>query len=325
MDKRSKWKKALACAALVASGAIWGGGVVVMKGALDHIPVNCMMALRFTVGALATGVFLFRGRSRIGGGLIWRGALLGVAQYAAFAMGTYGLLYTTAGKNSMLMGTYVIIVPFFVWMVRKVRPKLKVLLAAALCVGGIILLCMGGAPGAEAAGFNLGDLLSCGSSVAFAMALTLSNIFFEKHDVMQLTCIQFSTTAVISWAATLLFETFPRAFTPDMWGAMAYICLAGTVVAMTLQNMGLKQTDSALGALLLSTESPFGVILAAIFLKEVLNGRMVIGCLLIVAAIVLAQVEPERLRGRLRKKPPAAEAETAEGGEIQHGEDAGGI
>jgi drug/metabolite transporter (DMT)-like permease len=78
--------------------------------------------------------------------------------------------------------------------------------------------------------------------------------------------------------------------------AMLYLGIGSTMIAFLLQNIGQKYTEPSTASLLLSMESVFGVVFSIIFLGEVLTTRMLIGCALILIAIIMAETKFEFLK-----------------------------
>ena len=62
-------------------------------------------------------------------------------------------------------------------------------------------------------------------------------------------------------------------------------------VAYTLQILAQKDSNPTIVALLLSLESVFGAVSGAIFLHETMTGKELVGCVLMLIAVVLAQIE----------------------------------
>ena len=77
-----------------------------------------------------------------------------------------------------------------------------------------------------------------------------------------------------------------------------YLGLLSTLVCFVLQNVGLKYVAPALASLFLSLESLFGVLFSTLLLHEAVTPRMLLGCSLIFAAIILAEVVPELVKGK---------------------------
>ena len=80
------------------------------------------------------------------------------------------------------------------------------------------------------------------------------------------------------------------------WQPLLYAGVLSSGAAYTLQIIAQKNTDPTVASLLLSLESVFSVIAGWIILGERLSGREMFGCVLVFAAVVLAQL-PSRSSG----------------------------
>ncbi len=279
-----KARRALANCMLLVTGAIWGGGFVVMKNALDSISTNYLLAIRFTIGALGLSYTLFSKKRPLEERTLLGGLITGFCLYAAFAVQTYGLMYTTAGKNALITAVYVVLVPLALWVWKGLRPTKQVIAAALLMLFGIALLSLHGE-----GGVNIGDVLTLLCGALYAVHICAVDNFADL-DVMQLTCLQFAFAAGFAWLGGLCFETFPASFTPSMIGELAYCGIAATLLALTMMNMGIKYASPTYASLFMSTESAFGCLFGVILLGEIFTGRMALGCLLILIALVLSQL-----------------------------------
>lgn len=283
---------------LLLAAAVWGFGFVIVKDSLDYIGAVWMLAFRFTVAAVALAV-IYCAKLRLLTRRAWlHGALLGLYLFAAYLVQTIGCGYTTAGKNAFLTTIYVMLIPLFLWILDKRRPAWYVFVCALMSVTGIGLLALGTGDGGAV---NIGDVLTLICGIFFAVHIVFTAKYDAEHDPILLTVLQFLFAAVFSWlAAPLIDGAFPLAQVgnPRVVVSMLYLGLFSTMVAFVLQNVGLKYLPSALASLLLSFESVFGVLFSVMLLGERLTVRMVVGCALIFAAVVLAQTLPELTKKR---------------------------
>ena len=110
---------------------------------------------------------------------------------------------------------------------------------------------------------------------------------FSSEDGIKLSCIQFATCAVISLILALVFEK------PDIGNivkAAVPILYAGVMsngIAYTLQII------PAVASIVMSLESVFAVLAGWLILHEVLSIREAVGCVLVFAAVIIAQI-PEK-------------------------------
>ena len=285
MTVNDAMKRRLANMALLITGMIWGSGFVVMKNTLDSMSTNYILAIRFTIAALGLSYTLFT-KGPVTFEKIKAGANLGLYIYGAFAVQTYGLMFTTAGKNALITAFYVVLVPLLLWIMQKRRQEGKVWMAAVMMIIGIALLTTDGG-----GSINIGDVLTLCCSLGYAIQIVLVDGYAKKYDLMQLTCLQFWFSALYGWIAALLFEQPPVNMGGDTVFALAYCGIACTLIGLTLQNVGVKYASPEYATLFMSTESAFGCIFGVIFLHETMTARMLVGGLMVVAALMLSQVE----------------------------------
>jgi drug/metabolite transporter (DMT)-like permease len=71
--------------------------------------------------------------------------------------------------------------------------------------------------------------------------------------------------------------------------SIIYLGIFPSGAAFLLQNIGQKHLSANTAALLLSTEAVFGAVFSAFFLGEMMTARMIFGCLLLLAAVILSE------------------------------------
>ena len=292
----SKLTSLLASAGLILTAAIWGFAFVIVKDSLDYIGPMYMVAIRYTIAALCMSLIFIKKWKLLSKKYLLHGALTGLFLFIGYATQTVGCNFTTAGKNAFLTTIYVILVPLFSWPLYKKRPGWFVFLAALLSMTGIGLLALGTG---DANGINRGDVLTLICGVFFALHIIFTAKYNAEEgedgkggDPLFLTLLQFIFVSIFGWLCAPFFDgSFPGSavFSSRVIISMLYLGLLSTMLCFSLQNIGLKYVQSSLASLFLSFESVFGVLFSAIFLHEKLTLRMGIGCVLIFAAIILAE------------------------------------
>ena len=277
--------------ALWGTAFIWGTSFVILKEALDSIGTMWVLALRFIIAAalllLAAGKRLKTlGRDGLRGGV-----LLGVCLAAAYIFQTYGLKYTTPGKNAFLTATYCVLVPFMVWAFFKRRPNAANIIAAFMCVFGIGLVSLSGT-----SPFNIGDALTLVCGIFYALQIILTERFIGDCDALSLTGVEFGTAAVICLAGALIFESAPVALSLELWGSIAYMGVMCTALCFFLQTWGMRYTPSSTAAVIMTFESVFAIIISVIFYDEPVTVRLICGFTLIIASVIISERAPLRLK-----------------------------
>ena len=292
MDKQyGTGTKVLAMMGLLLATLIWGGSFVVMKNSVDTLTPTFLLAVRFTMASI-TMLLVFYKKLRYSSRESLRcGLILGVFLELSYLFQTYGIKYTTASKNAFITTLYVIIVPFLYWIFSKRRPENKSFAAAIIAVIGLGLLTLDGDRGV-----NQGDILTLFGGLCFAFHMIFIDKYTEKHDPIFLTIIQIAFVGAVNWLLVPVLDgveayNFHALLDRDMILGLLFLALFCTTIAFSLQNIGQKYLSANTSSLLLSTESVFGAIFSVIFLKEVLSGKMILGCVLMFAAVVLSEIQ----------------------------------
>lgn len=273
---------------------IWGSSFFIMKDALDQMPVQYLLAIRFTMGAALLGLVCWKKWRRCTRDYVWRGAVMGAFLYLAYSVQTYGLALTTPSKNAFLTAVYCVLVPFLYWSLMGVRPDRYNLMAAALCVTGVGLVSLSGDLTVTA-----GDALTLLCAVFYASHIVAVAKVSPEKDIYLLTVFQFAFAGLFAWMGGLLTETFPaQALTrPEVLLPLAYLGVMATTVALLFQNVGQVWSDPASASVILSLESVFGVLCSVLFAGDQVSGRMLLGFALIFVAVVCSETKLRFLKG----------------------------
>lgn len=285
-------KTVIADISLVFVALFWGIGFVAMKDALDTFPTFWLLTLRFGSAALLMGILFRRRLAAITKEDIRAGAIIGVFLFLGFATQTLGLNYTTPGKQAFLTATYVVIVPFLSWGLRRIFPGALSFFASFICLVGMGMLTL--QEGVLSIG--KGDTLTLVCAFFFACQLIAIEYFAAKKDPMILTLLQILMVCLLSLPAALFFETWPGFQGGSGLWSIAYTVVFCTIFAFAVQNTAQKFTPSTHTAILLSLESVFGALSGIYFLGEVFTPRMAAGCALIFVAVLLTEAGPSLVR-----------------------------
>jgi drug/metabolite transporter (DMT)-like permease len=279
-------KEIVADISLMFAAAMWGGGFVAVKDALDNVKPFYMIAIRFIFAGLILGIIFIKRMKNINKKDLVSGLIIGVFLFLGFAAQTIGLQYTTAGKQAFLTGVYVVIVPFFVWVMYKKAPDKYSTVGAVLTLAGIAFLTLQG-------NFNInkGDLLTLLCAVFFSFHILSVGYFGNKCDVVSLSVIQFLVAAILSFLCAIFFEPVPHVFTSGAYFPLFYLIVFSTLIAFFIQNVAQKYTLPSHAAIILSLESFFGSIFSVIFLGDIFTLKMIIGCILIFIAIITSETK----------------------------------
>ncbi len=223
--------------------------------------------------------------------LLTAGLCCGTLLFAASAAQQIGItLNPSTAKAGFLTAMYVVLVPVFGLFLGR-RGSARLWLSMVIAVGGLYLLCMkNGFGGIEASDWIL---LSC--AVLFSFQIMAVDHFSPQMDGVRLSLVEFFVVSVESTVAALLFEQPAMAEFVTFAGPILYCGVMSSGVAYTLQILGQRDLNPAVASLIMCLESVFSALGGWLLLHQNLSFRESTGCVLLFAAVVLAQLPLGRL------------------------------
>lgn len=284
---------------LLITALIWGAAFVAQSVGMDYIGPFTFSAARDVIAiiVLIPVILLFTDKradgtyppilqqlkpdriTLIGGA--WCGLVLG----AADTLQQVGISMTTAGKAGFITALYIVLVPLMGHFIGRKVPRI-ILACVALAIAGFYLLCINGD-----FQVSFGDFLVLCCAIFFALhILVIDHFLLKKAHSIKLSWVQFAIAFLFSGTLTVLFEK------PDwgaLWAAKWPLLYAGGLssgVAYTLQIVGQKYTEPTTATLIMSLESVFAALAGWLILGEVMTAKELTGCVLVFAAVILAQI-----------------------------------
>ena len=271
--------------ALFFTAVLWGSTFTIGKLASEVFSATFIIALRFLVAAVAILAVAYPQRKQLDRKYWVNGFWMGLTLFLSYLLQMGGLtLDTSPGKSAFLCTTYSVMVPFQYWLVTKERPKARHVFCVFLCLSGVGILSLSGGWG-----MSLGDVLTVLSGVPCAVNIVISSIVSKNRNVLLLTAIELWVVTAFAWLFVFLGNGLPNQFPPDAVGGIVYLGLFATALCLFLQSFGLKYAEPAIGGMLLSLESVFGVVFSVIIYGEQITLRMAVGFAVIFIAILLSQ------------------------------------
>lgn len=278
---------------ILAATLIFGSSFLIMKQAVDGIPVFTLLAIRFTGAGVMFALIFWKKWRLLNKETLIGGAVLGTLMFLGYAFQTYGLSGigswegTTPGKNAFLTATYCVLVPFLSWMLTRKRPDRYNVAAALLCLLGTGLVSLN-----EDFTVVGGDILTLICGIAFSLHILAVDKYAKTCDILLLTVLQFLFMALWSWAGIFLAgETMTSLPSGSDLLRLGYLAVCASGLAMLFQNIGQANTPPATGAVLLSLEAPFGVMFSVLFGSERPTAQMYLGFALIFFAVILSETK----------------------------------
>lgn len=303
---RNRFKKWGSVLLLLLTAVIWGVAFVAQSVGGDSVgPFTFLASRSFIAGLALLPVIAWRNRrataaktTSASSRTLWLGGILcGAALMIASAFQQIGIgdPNTTVGKAGFITALYIVIVPLAGIFMKK-RIPVTVWIGVALATFGMYLLCI-----TESFSISYGDVLILICAVCFSVQILLVDHFSPKVDGVKLACIEFFTCGTLSLVMMLITETPTWGSILEAWMPILYAGLFSSAVGYTLQIVAQKNVPPTLASLLMSLESVFSVLAGWVILGQSMSGRELIGCVLVFAAVLLAQI-PVTSLGKLLKK-----------------------
>jgi len=291
---------------LLLTAIIWGTAFAAQRVGMDHIEPFTFGASRYVLATLVLIpiIIFFDGRKKKAPDYVAPtpqevqeenrqtlkgGILCGMALFIASSFQQIGIQYTSAGKTAFITALYIVLVPVFGLFLKK-KVTWLTWLGVALSAVGLYLLCI-----KEGFTIEMGDFIVFLCSICFAVHILLCDHFTDKANPLKLSFLQFFVCCILSWIAAFAVETPTIAGIAAAGFAIFYCGVFSAGVGYTLQMVAQKDTDPTIASLLMSLESVFGAVGGYFILHEVLSVKELIGCVVMFAAIIVAQIPlPEK-------------------------------
>ena len=223
--------------------------------------------------------------------LLTAGVVCGTFLFLASAAQQMGIILNpSTAKAGFLTAMYVVLVPVFGLALGR-RNSARLWLSMVIAVAGLYLLCMKNGFGSIESSDWI--LLSC--AVLFSFQIMAVDHFSPQMDGVRLSLVEFFVVSVESTVAAFLFEQPAMAEFATYAMPILYCGIMSSGVAYTLQILGQRDLNPAVASLIMCLESVFSALGGWLLLHQNLSFRESTGCVLLFAAVVLAQLPLGRL------------------------------
>ena len=137
---------------------------------------------------------------------------------------------------------------------------------------------------------GIGDLLTLFCAVGFAFQIFFTGEFVKKYSATKLNFVQMAVAFLLSIIFMFASGQGEIHATTEGWLSVAYLGVVSTTICYLLQTACQKYVDETKAAIILSMESVFGTLFSMLILHEVLSLRMFVGCGIILAAVIIANL-----------------------------------
>lgn len=282
---------------LLLTAVIWGVAFVAQSVGMEYVGPFTFNCVRFLIGGmvLLPCMALLKKISPSKEGekedrtgkrktLFIGGVCCGLALCIASCLQQLGIQYTTVGKAGFITAFYIIIVPILGLFFHR-KCGVTVWIGVVFALAGLYFLCI-----TENLTIGRGDFLVFLCALCFSAHILVIDHFSPLVDGVAMSCIQFFVSGLLCAVPMFLFEKPDASHLLQAWQPILYAGVLSCGVAYTLQIIGQKGMNPTVASLILSLESVVSVLAGLLILHQQLSGREILGCALMFAAILLAQL-----------------------------------
>ena len=288
--------KSLSMVCALVTTFIWGTAFIAQDTGMDNIGPLTFNAARFVIGFLTIlPLALLFERKKIKLEILSKSKLfmkylvfMGVSLFLGTFLQQTALQYTNIANAAFFTVFYVPIVPILLFFIYSKKVHWSIWPAISLCIFGVYLL-----SDFSNSEIMLGDGLVILCSVFWALHIIFAGKFMEEFDIpMFYAALQALFVALLSIIFSYIFEEINISKIVMESSSILYAGALSGGIAFTLQMFAQKNIEEAPAAIIYSLEGVFAAIAGWVILNQFLSTNNMIGCLLILIAVISSQISP---------------------------------
>jgi drug/metabolite transporter (DMT)-like permease len=277
----------LATLALLAITACWGSTFFLIKDLLVRVPVLDFLAVRFAIASVAVWLLAPRALGRLSRASLRHAVVLGLLYGVAQILQTAGLEHTPASVSGFITGMYVVCTPLFAAALLRSRVTGLTWAAVLLALAGLGVLSL--------TGFSVGygEAVTFVAAMLYALHIVGLGAWSDARQVMGMTIVQLMVITAVCFVTTVP-DGIVLPSTPRDWLAVVYMAVFAGALALTGQTWAQAHLAPTRTAIIMTMEPVFAAFFAVVLGGEQATARMVLGGLMVVSAMLVAELAPRR-------------------------------
>ena len=296
-------KKSMSMICALVTTFIWGTAFIAQDTGMDNIGPLTFNGARFVVGffTILPIAILFEKKKIVKeidknkSYFIKLLVIMGFSLFLGTSLQQAALQYTNVANAAFFTVFYVPLVPILLFFIYSKKVHWSIWPSIALCVYGVYLL-----SNFSNSEIMLGDALVILCSLFWALHIIFAGKFMEEFDIpIFYAAIQAVLVAFLSILFAYIFEEINFSNILLESTSIIYAGVLSGGIAFTLQMFAQKNIEEAPAAIIYSLEGVFAVIAAWLILNQILQIENIIGCFLILLAVIFSQIAPMLKKNQL--------------------------
>ncbi len=288
-------KQTKAEGALLLVSVFWGLGYLLSDIVLTQLDVFSSNGIRFVGAFVIAYIIFFKRMKNVTKETVKYAAIVGVTLFVLYFTSTTALLYTSISNVGFLSSLAIVFTPILMFFIKKEVPSKKTIFIILTAVVGIALLSV-----SDQFTIALGDILAIIAALSYAVMLIIIDkaVVKEEVDALQLGVFQLGFTGVYSVSFAIALGSFTIPTEPVIIWSLLGLTIFATGAAFIIQTVAQQFTDPVRVGIIFSTEPVFAGVFAFVFAGEVLTGRAYLGAIILIACVLLMEVDLTKLINR---------------------------
>lgn len=271
----------VAFSGLIFVAVVWGSTFPIIATSLKFIDPMSFLLFRFIIASLVLFPFIYK---RINKRDAILGSLVGIPLFLGYVTQTYGLEYTSPSMSGLITGIYIILTPILsIFILKNGVDMVKIYLTVAAFVGMVLMSVT------STSGQILGNVLTVGTAIFYALQMVLTEKYLVKGDPMVFTFFQLVVVAVLSLVVSpesvLKVGVLTNSY---VLFSILFNAILGTTLAIWILSLSIKSISAYLTALILIIEPVSAVAVSTIFFHYPVTSLMLLGGVIILVSMLLA-------------------------------------
>ena len=275
---------------------IWGTAFIAQDTGMDNIGPLTFNFSRFFVGFITIlPIALFFERKKIlveissNSKVFYKYLLfMGISLFLGTYLQQASLQYTNIANAAFFTVFYVPLVPILLFFIYASKVHWSIWPSIGLCIFGVYLL-----SDFSNSEVMLGDALVILCSVFWALHIIFAGKFMETFNIpIFFAALQALLVAALSLLFSYFFEEIKFSNILLESSSIIYAGVFSGGIAFTLQMFAQKNIEEAPAAIIYSLEGVFAAMAGWIILNQFLDLSNIIGCCLILIAVIFSQIAP---------------------------------
>ena len=291
-----KMSKSVSMICALITTFIWGTAFIAQDTGMDNIGPLTFNFSRFVVGFITIlPIALIFEKKKIVREISSNSKLfykylvfMGLSLFLGTFLQQASLQYTNIANAAFFTVFYVPLVPILLFFIYSSKVHWSIWPSIGLCIFGVYLL-----SDFSNSEVMLGDALVILCSLFWALHIIYAGKFMENFDIpIFYAALQALFVATLSLLFSYLFEEINLSNILLESGSIIYAGVFSGGIAFTLQMFAQKNIEEAPAAIIYSLEGVFAALAGWIILNQFLDLSNIIGCFLILIAVIFSQLAP---------------------------------